>query len=40
MKFFEVTPFSVHLTPELVVEVARTLGDESDSGTTSEKEEK
>jgi DNA-binding transcriptional ArsR family regulator len=40
MKFFEVTPFSVHLTPELVVEAARSLGDESDSGTTSEKEEK
>jgi DNA-binding transcriptional ArsR family regulator len=27
MKFFEVTPFAIHLTPELIVEAARTLGD-------------
>src|SRR5919108_1738970 len=29
MKFFEVTPFAIHLTPELVVQAARTLGDTS-----------
>lgn len=27
MKFFEVTPFAIELTPALVVEAARTLGD-------------
>jgi hypothetical protein len=35
-----VTPFAIHLTPELVVEAARTLDDESELRTTSEKEEK
>jgi predicted transcriptional regulator len=39
LKLFEVTPFAIDLTPELVVEAARTL-DESESQTTSEKEEK
>jgi DNA-binding transcriptional ArsR family regulator len=28
MKFFEVTPFAIDLTPELVVEAASTLADE------------
>jgi|RhiMetdeSRZDD1v2_1073273.scaffolds.fasta_scaffold2984933_1 DNA-binding transcriptional ArsR family regulator len=40
MKFFEVTPFAIHLTPELVVQAARTLDDESKLETPSEKEEK
>jgi predicted transcriptional regulator len=26
MKFFDVTPFAIHLTPSLVAEAARTLG--------------
>jgi predicted transcriptional regulator len=39
MKFFEVTPFAINLTPELVVEAARTLDDGSGLQTTSEKEE-
>ena len=39
MKFFEVTPFAIHLTPELVVRAARTLDDESELETTNEKEE-
>ena len=39
LKLFEVTPFAINLTPELVVEAARTLS-ESDLGTTGEKEEK
>ena len=38
LKFYEVTPFAIELTPELVVEAARTL-DESNSGTTREKED-
>jgi DNA-binding transcriptional ArsR family regulator len=40
MKFFEVTPFAIHLTPELVVEAVRTLDDVSDLQTTSEMEVK
>jgi len=40
MKFFEVTPFAIHLTPELVVRAARTLDSESELETPSEKEEK
>jgi DNA-binding transcriptional ArsR family regulator len=40
LKLFEVTPFAIHLTPELVVEAARTLGDGSDMQASSEKEEK
>ena len=39
LKFFEVTPFAIHLTPQLVVEAAKTLDDVSDLGTTGEKEE-
>jgi DNA-binding transcriptional ArsR family regulator len=38
LKLFEVTPFAIELTPELVVEAARTL-DESNLGTTGEKED-
>jgi hypothetical protein len=30
MKFFEVTPFAIDLTPELVVAAARTLTTETD----------
>jgi hypothetical protein len=26
MKFYEVTPFSLHLTPEAIMTAARTLG--------------
>jgi DNA-binding transcriptional ArsR family regulator len=37
MKFFEVTPFSVQLTPELVAEAARTLSD-PDAPTPNPKE--
>ena len=40
LKFFEVTPFAIHLTPELVVQAARTLDDESESSPNSEREEK
>jgi DNA-binding transcriptional ArsR family regulator len=40
LRFFEVTPFAIHLTPDLVVEAARTLEDESELETNSEKEEK
>jgi DNA-binding transcriptional ArsR family regulator len=40
LKLFEVTPFAIDLTPELVVEAARTLDDESELQTTSKKEEK
>lgn len=40
LKLFEVTPFAIHLTPELVVEAAKTFGDDSESTTTSEGEEK
>jgi ArsR family transcriptional regulator len=39
MKFFEVTPFAIHLTPQLVVEAAKTLGDEPQSITPSEGKE-
>ena len=39
LKFFEVTPFAIHLTPQLVVEAARTLEDESQSITTPEGKE-
>jgi DNA-binding transcriptional ArsR family regulator len=38
MKFFEVTPFAIHLTPELVVEASATLGDGPDPTTTERKE--
>jgi len=40
LRFFEVTPFAIDLTPDLVVEAARTLGEESKLETSSEKEEK
>jgi DNA-binding transcriptional ArsR family regulator len=33
MKFFEVAPFSIHLTPELVVALAGTLDDSSSTAT-------
>jgi DNA-binding transcriptional ArsR family regulator len=39
MRFFEVTPFAIHLTPELVVEAARTLGETPDPTTTNEGKE-
>jgi ArsR family transcriptional regulator len=39
LKFYEVTPFAIHLTPELVVEASMTLADEPDS-TASERKEK
>jgi DNA-binding transcriptional ArsR family regulator len=38
MKFFEVTPFAIHVTPELVVEAARTLGEEPHPTVTERKE--
>jgi ArsR family transcriptional regulator len=40
LRFYEVTPFAIHLTPDLVVAAARTLGDESEVQTTGEMEEK
>jgi DNA-binding transcriptional ArsR family regulator len=40
LRFFEVAPFAIHLTPDLVVEAARTLVDESELQSNSEKEEK
>jgi DNA-binding transcriptional ArsR family regulator len=39
MKFFEVTPFAIHLTPELVVEAARSLGGEAEPTPTSERKD-
>ena len=39
MKFFEVTPFAIELTPDLVVEAVRTLDDVAELQTTSEKED-
>ena len=30
MKFYEVTPFVLHLTPEVIADAARTLGPESE----------
>jgi DNA-binding transcriptional ArsR family regulator len=35
MKFFEVPPFAIHLTPDVVAEAARTLDVEPESTTTS-----
>lgn len=40
MKFFEVTPFAVHLTPELVVEAAQTLTPEAGADRTTREAEK
>lgn len=37
MRFYDVTPFAIHLTPELVVEAARTLQPEA-TETTERKE--
>ena len=37
MRFYEVTPFAIHLTPELVVEAVQTLAGEPES--TSERKE-
>ena len=39
LKFFEVTPFAIQLTPEIVVDAARTLDDGSELRTASEREE-
>ena len=40
LRLYDVTPFAIQLTPDLVVEAARTLNDESELQTSSEKEEK
>jgi predicted transcriptional regulator len=40
MKFFEVTPFSIELTPELVVQAVRTLSDDSDTPSTPDEKER
>ena len=40
LRFYEVTPFAIQLTPDLVVDAARTLSGESELQTSSEKEEK
>jgi DNA-binding transcriptional ArsR family regulator len=40
LRFYEVTPFAIHLTPDLVVAAARTLEAGSELQTTSEMEEK
>ena len=39
MKFFEVAPFAIHLTPELVVEASRTLPESETRAETTDKEE-
>jgi predicted transcriptional regulator len=39
MKFFEVTPFAVELTPALVVEAARTLTPQTDRPSTNQEKE-
>jgi DNA-binding transcriptional ArsR family regulator len=39
LKLFEVTPFAIHLTPELVVEAAQTLSDEPDETSTKKRKE-
>ena len=39
MKFFDVTPFTIELTPTLVARAARTLSHEADPTTTSTKKE-
>jgi ArsR family transcriptional regulator len=38
LKFFEVTPFAIHLTPELVVEAAKTLALDAEPEHTERKE--
>jgi predicted transcriptional regulator len=40
MKFFEVTPFAIELTPELVVSAARTLSDDSDTPPAHDQKER
>jgi ArsR family transcriptional regulator len=40
LKFFEVTPFAIHLTPALVVEAAATLDDGPSPTTKTEGKEK
>jgi DNA-binding transcriptional ArsR family regulator len=40
MKFFEVTPFAIHLTPELVVAASATLAEEPGPTATTERKEK
>jgi DNA-binding transcriptional ArsR family regulator len=39
MKFFDVTPFAIELTPSSVAEAARTLSRESDSTPTNQEKE-
>ena len=39
MKFFDVTPFAIHLTPSLVAEAARTLDTSPDTTVTQTQEE-
>lgn len=39
LRFFEVVPFAIRLTPEVVVEAARTLDPEDRTPQTNEKEE-
>src|SRR5262245_56037441 len=40
LKLYEVAPFAIHLTPDLVVEAARTLPHEAELQTRSKREEK
>jgi DNA-binding transcriptional ArsR family regulator len=40
LKFFEVTPFAIDLTPELVVAAARTLSLDSDAPSTTDPKER
>jgi predicted transcriptional regulator len=40
MKFFEVKPFAIELTPELVVRAARTLSDDSETPSTPDQKER
>ena len=39
MKFFEVTPFELRLTPDVIAVAAETLGDEHGNDKTTQKEE-
>jgi ArsR family transcriptional regulator len=39
LKFFDVTPFAIHLTPSLVAEAARTLDTNPDTTVTQSQEE-
>jgi DNA-binding transcriptional ArsR family regulator len=40
LKFYEVTPFAIHLTPELVVAASATLAEEPGPTATTERKEK